>query len=120
MKFALVIDDVHMGLGHDGLAEIARKLKAPPEKLQEGEFLLFLNRKKDKLKIMGGAGTVIGYLKVKGRLDLGALQFIPKTFGARGEIRYDAAVKQHVLKALEKAPKDKPRLSPLEVARRLG
>lgn len=93
-KIVLLIDNVHMGLGHDGLTAVARKFKKNPEALQDGELLMFLNRRRDKLKIMGSAGRVIGYLKMpKGnKIMLEAIQYIPQAFGASG-INYDYALR---------------------------
>lgn len=93
-----------MGLGHDGLTLIAKKFKVNPEKLGEGEIIMFLNRGRDKLKILGKQGKVIGYLKMpnKNRIMLDAIQYIPQCFGADGSLNYDAAIKKALDERLAK------------------
>lgn len=84
--------DIHMGLGHDGLSAIAKKAKVKLEELETGDLLMFINRKGDKLKVLGAQGKVVGYLRTPGgRLIMkDALQYLPHTFGASG-FDYDAA-----------------------------
>ncbi len=113
--FHLVIDSVHMGLGHAGLAELAKKLKVDPASLEPGQLLLFINNAQDKVKIMGGRGTVIGYYKhPRGRINLEALQYVPASFGG-GEIKFDTALRRAVTGQL--ARKRSANASPLEVYR---
>lgn len=86
--------DVHMGLGHDGLALIARTAKVKLENLASEDLLMFLNRAGDKMKVLGAQGQVLGYLKMPKhrRIMKEALQYIPHTFGASG-FDYDKACK---------------------------
>ncbi len=93
-----VVDNVHMGLGHEGLIKLARRLSVPTE-LGQGELLMFLNRAKDKLKILGSEGRVVAYLKMpRGeRIRLEALQYIPRTFSVTGRIDYNDALRQSLL-----------------------
>lgn len=86
--------DVHMGLGHDGLIEIAKKGKVKINDLNESDLVMFINKHGDKLKVLGAQGKVIGYLKLpeKRRIMLEALQYIPHTFGSNG-FDYDSACK---------------------------
>lgn len=85
--------DTHMGLSHHGLAELAKAARIPLRSLAAGDLLLFLNKKGDKMKILGGHGRVIGYLKMLNgqRIEKEALQYIPQTFGSSG-FDYDAAL----------------------------
>lgn len=84
--------DVNMGKGHDALMELARKNKIKTQDLNDQDMLMFLNRKGDKMKVLGSQGNVVGYLKMpKSRLIMTeALQYIPHTFGASG-FDYEAA-----------------------------
>lgn len=115
-RIALIIDNVNMGLGHDGLTAIARKLKVNPEKLEPGTVLVFINRAKDKVKLMGYRGIVLGYLRMpRGRrIMMEAIQYIPQAFSASGGINYDDACKQALTKILGVAQK---RASPIEAYR---
>lgn len=95
-----VISPVHMGLGHVGLRLLLAKEKnkggagIDVQTLSDGVLIMCINGAGDKLKIIGGGGQVIGYLKMnKGRKIMkDALQFIPQTFGGTG-FNYDAACK---------------------------
>ncbi len=100
-RIVLLVDNVHMGLSHDGLARLAVSFKADASKLGEGELLMFLNRAKDKLKILGAGGRVVGYLKMeKGRrIALDAIRFLPETFGANG-FSYDSALSKALAEKL--------------------
>jgi hypothetical protein len=101
-RFVTVFNNVHMGMGHTGLAKMARDARCNPANLEQGELILFLNRKKDKLKIMGGNGLVLGYLRLEGnrRIDMNALQFIPQTFGADGAVNYNMALRKTLSRIL--------------------
>ena len=97
-----VFHDTHMGMGHKALADIAEKHVNVVNELKNGSILMFLNKRGDKLKILGSSGLVVGYLKMPGgeRITLDALQYIPQTFGANGEIDYPKALKKALLKKL--------------------
>jgi hypothetical protein len=107
-RIITVIDNVHMGLSHDGLCKLATKLRKDPKTLEPGELILFLNRGRDKLKTLGAGGIVIGYLKMpnKRKIMLDAIQFLPQTFGAKG-FDYDGALSMAIDKALQNKIKDK-------------
>lgn len=94
--------DVHMGLGHDGLAAIARKGKINLQDLVESDLVMFLNRAGDKMKVLGSQGRVVGYLKMPARnpISIEALQYIPHTFGVEGGFNYNAALKMMLEKKL--------------------
>lgn len=102
-RIVMVIDNVNMGKGHDGLTAIAKQFKLDPTKLKPGELLMFINRAKDKLKVYG-PGHVIGYLRMPGKrkLTMEAIQYLPQAFNPDGSIDYDKALKQAVIKMLEK------------------
>lgn len=115
-RIVAVVDNVHMGLGHEGLRGLAKLHRLPIEGLAQGELLLFLNRAKDKIKMVGHGGQVIAYFKMPHgrRLPLEAIQYIPQTFTADGKVDLDAAIEKHVTSALSRrAGPD----SPLTIAR---
>jgi len=78
--------DVNMALGHDGLAELAKKAGVKLDLLDTGDLLMFLNRKGTRLKVLGAQGKVVGYLRMPDNRPImrEALQFIPQTFGSEG------------------------------------
>jgi hypothetical protein len=114
------IDNVNMGLGHPGLSELARKFKLYPEKLAPQECIVFLNRAKDKLKVMGSEGRVIAYLRMpRGqRMRLESIQYIPQIFAATGKIDYDAACKESLIRSLGTGKEGKPTPSQIYQAAR--
>ncbi len=97
-----IFSDVHMGLGHPGLVDMARKHGVHAEKLEPNELILFVNTAKDKLKLLGGNGKVIAYLRSpnKQKLNISALRFIPLIFSARGVIDYNQALKMELTRTL--------------------
>jgi len=52
--------------GHKGLGILAKKHRINAEDLRQGEYLIFLNRAKDKLK-MYASGNIVAYLKMPRR-----------------------------------------------------
>lgn len=113
------ISNVSMGFGHDGLKLVAKKFGFNTDKLEDHQLILFINTKRDKLKLLGAKGTILGYIKMPGSRSLpaGAVQFIPQTFAGKGHIDVDAAIHKYLETKLAK--RGNPR-SPLEVARRLN
>lgn len=97
-----VIQGVHMGLSHDGLEKLLKsEAKINVAELASGELVMCLNRYGDKMKVVGHKGLVIGYLRLpnKERIALGALQYLPETFGGGG-FNYQSAAKKALLKSL--------------------
>lgn len=56
------IPDVNMQNGHNGLTRIAAKFGISCDSLNEGEFVLFMNKSRTILKLFA-PGNVIGHLK---------------------------------------------------------
>jgi hypothetical protein len=87
-----------MGLAHEGLRLLIKKnFKVDVGTLAADELVLCLNHKGDKLKVVGGHGLVIGYIRAPGgqKLMRDALRFLPATFGGQG-FDYDRAVKMAI------------------------
>lgn len=118
VRIIRVIDNVNMGLGHDGIARLClEQFKFDVTKLGEDMLVMCLNRAKDKLKIIGCQGKVVGYLKnPKGRkIMMEAIQFIPTTFGANG-FNYDDALKKALSERLVRTASQQ-RVGPLQAYR---
>lgn len=112
-----VVQGVHMGLGHEGLADLLKKeAKLDVQALEPGELVLCLNTHGDKLKVLGHKGLVVGYLRLPGqqRIMMDALQHIPATFGGDG-FNYDAACRKALEKRFDAYPQR--RVSALETAK---
>lgn len=106
-KIILAVSNVSMNLGHDGLNKIAGKFGVEFENLQPGDCALFLNTQRDKLKIVGAKGIVLGYLKMpKGqRMPLEAVQYVSQAFSSDGTVNLDKAIRTHVAEKLLKRGK---------------
>ena len=92
--------------GHEGLAKLARKHDLNVSTLAPGQYVIFINSHKDKLKLYA-ASNVIAYLRLeRGRkIDLNAIREIPRVFQGRGRLDYDAALKEAITKAMTKTYK---------------
>lgn len=93
--------NVDLRNGHDGLAEIASGSRINVLDLNPGQYVVFINGTKDKVKVYA-ANNVIAYHKsAHGRLEMGAIQLIPRCFKG-GVLRYDDAVKKVLESVLRK------------------
>lgn len=88
---------------HEGLAEVAKKNKIDVKKLNPGEFVIFINASKNRLKLYT-ANNVIAYLKLQEnqKIDLRVIALIPQAFEATGKINYDENLKKVIEKELSK------------------
>lgn len=101
-KIVAAFDCVHMGIGHDGLKYLLIKNKI--KDLNHDELVLFLNRARDKLKVLSGSGIVLAYVKMPQgrRLPVDALQYIPQAFAEKGTLDIEAAISASVTKRFER------------------
>lgn len=103
MRIARVFLNVSMIQGHDGLVKIVRSFKL--KGLTKDDLIVFINRKRNRCKILSGS-DVVAYLRLpKGLIDLNAIQYIPQSLGALGQLHYDEGLKKSLLERL--AVKDK-------------
>lgn len=102
-RIVTVISDVHMGLSHQGLTKIAMEHKIDMDALPPRDLVMFINRRKNAMKIFGHKGMVIGYLRMPGsnKITLEAIKYIPETFNGSG-FSYQGALKKAVLEQLAK------------------
>lgn len=101
-KIIAAFDCVHMGMAHQGLVNILRKNKI--KDLGHGDLVLFLNRGRDKLKVLSGSGIVLAYVKLPDgrRLPIDAIQYIPQAFSKGGGIDIEGAIAKSVSARFEK------------------
>lgn len=87
--------------GHEGLATLAKQNGIDITQLQPGQYVLFINSHKDKLKLYA-SNNVVAYLKLSTgqRLNMATIQLIPKAFRGTGTIDYDKALREVLLTAL--------------------
>lgn len=88
---------------HDGLAEVAKKDKIMVKSLEPGQYVVFINSKKDRMKVYA-SNNVLAYLRLEDgrRIDLNTVREIPRAFAASGRIDYDKALEKVVREGLEK------------------
>lgn len=87
------VPDTNMGKGYTALNELVSL-----QKLGKGEFVAFVNKKRDKVKLCTG-NDVLAYLRLpKGKIiDPRTIQLLPQYFNGQ-EIDYDKAI-ERVLRA---------------------
>lgn len=88
-------------LGHPGLSALARKYKINVDQMGAGEFIVFINPRRTKMKIYA-ANQVLAYIRPKsGHVDLNTVRYFPAVFNAKGKIDYDEALKVSITEALK-------------------
>lgn len=85
--------DISMSSGHFGLSEIARAKGLDLANLKLGEYVVFINKRRNALK-MFASGNMLAHLKLpeKQRIDMRTISVLPHYFNG-GELKYDAALK---------------------------
>ena len=90
--------------GHTALRTYTKKHGLDMAGLKTGEAVVFINRRKDKMKCYAWNG-VLSYLKIEepGRvIDLNAIEQFPRAFDAKGHVDYVKALKISLGKTLAK------------------
>jgi len=99
---------VHFFLGadlrgsHAGLAMQAKQKNIDLAKLKAGEAVVFINRKKNKLKSYSFNG-VVSYVRFddsRRGIDMDALNEIPRSFTSDGRMDYERALRETLKKKL--------------------
>lgn len=90
------VPDTDMRMGYDGLNK-----KTPLLNLGKGEFVAFVNRQQNKIKLATGNDMVAYFRLPKGRINPEVIQYLPEYFSG-GKINYDAAVKRSLMKSFPK------------------
>jgi len=94
-----VVFNADMRNSHDGLAKLAKSLNIDVNKLQPGNFVAFINSKKNHLKLYA-SGNIIAHLKLpNGKLNLNLLSKLPTYFNGT-EIEYTKALREQMLKEI--------------------
>lgn len=95
-KILRVFMNVDLRNAHEGLSELAKKNKVDVNTLENGEYLIFINAERNKLKLYA-SNQVLAYLKLpRGKIDLRVISKIPQAFKASGKIQYEEHLKEMI------------------------
>lgn len=104
-KIVRVFLNVDMRNGHDGLASVARDYDISVDTLSAGEYLVFINSRRNKMKVYA-VNNVVAYMKTdKSVIDLNAVRYVPEAFTAEGELNYSKALARSVEESLQRSNK---------------
>lgn len=93
---------------HDGLAQIAKLKGVDVTKIKPGEFVVFVNAAKNRLKLFAANGVVAAWRARAGQeINMLAIAEIPAAFAATGELKYSDALKAAIEKQLAKKEEKK-------------
>lgn len=109
--------DADLRGGHDWLADMARTHKINVKSLQPGEFVVFVNRAQDKIK-MYASHNIVAYMKLEGgrRVTFDLICEIPRAFNANGRLDANKAMRDAAEKVFR--PRRQPTATVLEFAQR--
>lgn len=103
-----VFSNADLRNGHDGLTTIAKLQGIDVARLRRGEYVIFINSSRDKLKLFATHNVVAYYKTRPGEvLDLRTISLIPRAFNGSGRIDYDSALKEAVEQALARRRRQK-------------
>ena len=95
MKCIHVFLGADMRLGHDGLKALARASKIDFDALKQGEALVFINARKDRMKSISW-NHVVSFVRsedINRPIDLSVLDYLAQAFSAEGVMDYTEALK---------------------------
>ena len=101
-RIASFLGNVDMRCGHLGLALISKRRGIDVKKLTPGNYVVFLNSSKNRIKVYAANNVVAYYVCESGTIDQRAIEMIPKAFNGSGNLDYDAALKAALEKYLAK------------------
>lgn len=104
-----VISNVDMRNGVEGLRAIALKEgKINVAELRPGQYVVFINADKKRVKVFAAFGIVAQWNAPAGeKVDLSTIQRIPRAFMSRGGMTYDDTLKETLELALAKRVRTK-------------
>ena len=88
--------DLRCGL--DGLTIIAKKAGVNSDDLSDGEFLVFINKKKNMMRVFHG-NMFTHYRPESGRVNYGMIQHLPRSFNGT-KFDFSEALKRAVLREI--------------------
>lgn len=93
-KLVRYVPDADLRVGYDGLQKIVKL-----QNLGKGEFVAFVNRRRDKIKLATGNDTLAYHRLPQGqRVDPKVIAILPEYFDG-ATLNYDAAVEKSLRKS---------------------
>lgn len=83
MEIARVFLDVNMGLGFQGLERIMSEAKIKKSSLSDRSFIVFINRRATKFKLLVGTSYLVYFNNGDKRFPLEALSNLPMAFDGK-------------------------------------
>lgn len=101
MRVIRYFPESDMRNGHDGLAKIASKAGINMQTINNGEFVIFVNRRKTHIKMFASSNVIAHYKSMNGKIDPAIIQHLPNCFEG-GVIDYDKAITRVLKKEFPK------------------
>lgn len=77
---------------HNSLRLMANDNGLDLDEIGSNQFVVFVNKKRTLMKVWAGFGT-FSFTR-RERIDLNAIKYLPRVFGATGDLNYDSALEQ--------------------------
>lgn len=91
MRIVRYFPDADMRNGHDGLFKLAKKNGVDIRTIGNEEFVVFVNRRKNHVKMAAPGNVIAHYKSYEGKIDPRVIQHLPNAFNG-GKIDYDRAM----------------------------
>lgn len=93
-RIVRIIFNTDLRNSHDGLTTLAHDFDIDTATLKPGEYVVFINAKKNALKFFA-AGQVVAHFRMPShrKMDMRIIGMIPRFFNGR-ELKYDDALKE--------------------------
>jgi len=100
MEIARVFLDVNMGLGFQGLERIMNEAKIKKSTLSDKSFIVFVNRRATKFKLLVGSTYLVYFNNGDKRFPLEALSNLPLAFEGN-KFNFNKAIERTIRQKLE-------------------
>lgn len=97
MRIIRYFPDTDLRNGHDGLTGLAKKNGINVNRLDVGEFVVFVNKSKTSIKMFAPPNVIAYYKSTNGKINPAVIQHLPNCFDG-GSIDYDKAILKVVKK----------------------
>lgn len=95
-RIVRVVMNADLRAAHDGLYQLAKSLNVHISKMKIGEFVVFINRAQNQVKMYAAGNTIAHFKTPDGRkMDLAIIGLIPRFFNGT-KVDYEGALKEHI------------------------